>query len=158
MTGSSEAPSSYLFLETSRIYASTIEGGSLPAWWERECPSHMSLSCPCLSSHVPSHMSLSSLPLELPVQLLLSPTLFLLTCLLRLLPTQVSCPVVPPPHTLGVGQNCRSLGLCLWEAGGSWPVSCFRLPVPAAGWLFLPPPSSAPTPSSSHSFSPVART
>ena len=106
----------------------------------------MSLSCPCLSFHVPSHMSLSSLPLELPVQLLLSPTLFLLTCLLRLLPTQVSCPVVPPTPwvlvktvstlvcvfgKLGVAGLCPASGSLFLQLGG-----CF--------FLLLPPPPLPP--------------
>lgn len=70
-------------------------------------------------------------PWKLPVQLLLSPTLFLLTRLLHPFPTRLSCPF----FTLRVLAEAVGPLACIWEAGGGWPPCCLRLPVPAAGPL-----------------------
>lgn len=74
--------------------AFSLEGAYQLAWQERECPS-------------PNPPPTSW---ELPAQLLLSPTLVLLTCLSQPLPTQLGC----PSFTLqAVRQDCGPLALCL---------------------------------------------
>lgn len=130
------APSGSVLSQGPWGLCSPLGGGYQLAWWERE--------------------RLSPTPtgqLELPAQLLLSPTLFLLTSLLRPLP-QAQLPLL---HPLG-----RCLGPWpLWpvslESWGWCPVCCLRLLVPPAGSLRPPPTSSAPTPSSSHSCSRLRR-
>lgn len=91
----------------------------------------------------------------LPAQLLLSPTLFLLTGLFRPLPSQLSCPSF---NLLAVGQDCGPLGLCLWKAGGEGRGFCMTAPaLPRAPWPCPGQLLSSPTPSSSHSCPPPRR-
>lgn len=63
---------------------------------------------------------------ELPAQLLLSPTLFLLTSL-----SAAPHPAQPPHlHPLAIGQDCGPLCLCLWKSGGGgfmWPLPGLQL-------------------------------
>lgn len=104
------------------------------AWWEREC--------------LPPN---PARPLELPAQLLLSPTLFLLTSLLWLLPTQLS----GPSFTLqAAGQDCGPFSLCLKNWGWQFHVAnpCqARCPCSwTACFLPLSPPPLSPSPFPPH--------
>lgn len=96
----------------------------------------------------------STPPRKLPVQLLW-PTLFLLTCLLHPFPTQPGCPFI----TLRVLVGTVGPLVCIFgKRGVAGPRAASGSLSLQLGPLSAPPASSAPTPFSSHSCSPLART